>query len=247
MTKTRLYRYFNDLNFAIKNKKTFLACALLIINSQLFAEEGYSEINNALFDNPHMQNIKVPGTLIYSYQKTRTDEVPIKDIVSVDINNITATGRTDQTYNFFTGKNKRPYQSRTNQSGNGIFMLFLEWDVHQLERETEGSWRHFQRRIRWAMAEGAKKKQVQIIYNGNSVEGTQYTIQPYADDEKSARLGSYANKYYSFTLSKEIPGMIYQVRTVIPEEKKWVEGDKSISVESITFTGFKPQQENNTD
>jgi hypothetical protein len=51
----------------------------------------------------------------------------------------------------------------------------------------------------------------------------------------------YAGKYYIFTLSEEIPGEIYQVRTVVPDGKTWKEGDDFLTQEVVTFTGYEPQ------
>lgn len=240
MSKSVLVNRFNIVWYFIHTAAAFLICVLLPVNTQLFAAEGFSEVNNALFDSPHMHAIKAPGKLSYRYKKTAISEPVKEDIITVTITNISDTGRTDQAYNFFTGENKLPYQDRRNQSGNGIFMLFLEREVHELERQTGGSWRHFQRRIRWAMAAGAIKKEVQIVYRGKTLEGAEYIIQPYADDKKSKRYGSHANKYYTFTLADEIPGAMYQVRSIVPKTKTWKEGDESLTDERITFTGFTP-------
>jgi hypothetical protein len=240
MGKTIIISSFNSSWLFIKTNKLFPVYVLLLVNTQLFAAEGFSEVNNALFDSPHMKNIKVPGSLNYLYKKSNIGEQTKEDKVSVNITNISDTGRTDQAYIFFTGDNKRPYQDRTKLLGNGIFMLFLEWDVHELERQTKGSWRHFQRRIRWAMAAGAAKKDVLISYQGKELKGTQYIIQPYVDDEKSVRYGTHANKYYTFTLSDGIPGTIYEVRTIVPKAKIWQQGDELITDERITFIGFTP-------
>jgi len=240
MGKTIIISSFNSSWLFIKTNKHFLVNVLLLFNTQLFAAEGFSEVNNALFDSPHMKNIKVPGSLNYLYKKSNIGEQTKEDKVSVNISNISDTGRTDQAYFFFTGDNKRPYQDRTKLLGNGIFMLFLEWDVHELERQTKGSWRHFQRRIRWAMAAGAAKKDVLISYQGKELKATQYIIQPYVDDEKSVRYGTHANKYYTFTLSDGIPGTIYEVRTIVPKAKIWQQGDELITDERITFIGFTP-------
>ena len=244
MGNTVLVSRFNSIYSFIKTNKPFLVYGLLLVNTPLFAEEGYSDVNNALFDSPHMQSIKVPGSLNYQYKKTAISEPAKEDSVTVNITNISDVGRTDQVYDFFTGENKRPYQDRKNLSGNAIFMLFLEWDVHELERQTGGSWRHFQRRIRWAMAAGAAKKEVLISYQGKALKGSQYIIQPYANDEKSARYGARANKYYIFTLSDGIPGTIYEVRSIVPKAKIWQQGDELITDERLTFTGFTPKPVN---
>lgn len=212
--------------------------------NQLLAAEGFSEVNNALFDSPHMQNINNPGRLNYRYKRIDSGDQPRQDTVSIEITNITESGRTDQAYHFFTGEHKRPYQDRKNVTGNAIFMLFLESDVHELQRQTGGSWRHFQRRIRWALAAGATKNDLLIPYQGKDIKATQYIIQPYANDDQRARYGPFAYKYYAFTLSDEIPGTIYEVRSIVPEAKTWKEGDEFLADERITFTGFIPDQAN---
>ncbi len=228
----------------IKTNKALLFYVLLLVNMQLLAADELSEINNALFDNTHMQNITVPGKLHYLYKKTAVKEQYKEDSVTVNVTNISDKGRTDQAYEFFTGENRLPYQNRTKLQGNGIFMLFLERDVHQLQRQSGGSWRHFQRRIRWAMAAGAEKKEILINYHGKELKATQYIIQPYANDEKSVRYGVYANKYYIFTLSDDIPGTIYEVIAIVPKDKIWQKGEAIVSDERITFTDFTPDPAN---
>ncbi len=229
---------FNIPNLFHKIKVTSFVFFLLT-NIQTFAAEGFSEVNNALFDSPHMQSIKTAGKINYQYKRISTNEENQNDSVTVDVTNLSENGRTDQSYSFFTGKNQKNYPPLKNIIGNGIFMMFLEWDVHQLERQTQGSWRHFQRRIRWAMAAGAKKKEVEITYKDKKIKATQYRIQPYASDKKSERYGDYANKVYLFTLSMDIPGTIYEVRTIVPKTKDWKEGDDIAIDERITFASFQ--------
>ena len=212
---------------------------VIALSAPVMADKDFSAINNDLFDSPHMKSIKKEGKLNYKFTSNHGD-TNIKDTARIDITNIRDNLRTDQKYFFFTEKNNKPFSSRKNMLGNGIFMLFLEWDIHDLERNTEGSWRHFQRRIRWAMAKNPTKKEVDIDYQGKKVKGFQYTIQPYADDKNSTRYGDYINKYYIFTLSSEIPGTIYQIRTITPKIKAWKEGDKVVAEAHLTFTGFVP-------
>jgi hypothetical protein len=206
--------------------------------ASVVAAPGFSEVNNELFDKAHLKNIEQPGTLRYEYNKQSFVEDSREDTIKMMVSNIRNTGRCDTEFEFFTGQYKRPYEPLNNQRGNGIFVLFLEFDVHEMNRLTGGEWRYFQRKLRWAFAEGATKKEVDIDYNGKKVKGTQYIVQPYVNDPKNARYKLYANKYYIFTLSEEIPGEIYQVRTVVPDGKTWKEGDPVLVDESVTFVGF---------
>ncbi len=201
------------------------------------AVTGFSDINNELFDKAHLKNISKPVTLHYKYKKQSFIDGEREDTIDVVVTNIRNTGRRDTHFDFFTGKANRPYQDRNNQQGNGIFVLYLEFDIHELERLTGGKWNYFQRKIRWALAKGAKSEKVEIDYQGEKVKAMQYTIQPFINDPKNARYALYASKYYIFTLSESIPGEIYQIRTIVPDGKTWQEGDEVVTEEVLTFDG----------
>lgn len=214
------------------------ACAVLLFSINSYAVSGYSEVNNDLFDKAHLKNIVQAGTLHYAYKKESFVDGTREDTIDVDVTNIRNTGRRDTHFEFFTGKHNRPYLDRNNQRGNGVFVLYLEFDIRELDRLTGGDWAYFQRKIRWALSKGASKKEVTLDYQGKEVKGVQYTIQPFINDPKNARYKLYASKYYIFTLSEEIPGEIYQVRTIVPDGKTWQEGDDVLTEETLTFVGF---------
>jgi hypothetical protein len=217
---------------------TLLTSWMLFAVATVTAAPGFSEINNVLFDSAHLDNIEKPGVITYQYSKDSVVDDSREDTIKVSVSNIRNTGRRDLAYEFFTGKHKRPYESMENQRGNGVFVLFLEFDVHEMKRLTGGEWRYFQRKLRWAFAEGADKKEVDINYKGKTVKGTQYIVQPYVNDPKNSRYKLYAGKYYIFTVSEAIPGEIYQVRTVVPDGDEWEEGAPTLVDESITFAGY---------
>ena len=217
-----------------------IAAWLLLFAVNGHAAKEFSGINNELFDKAHLKNIMVPGTLHYQYKKTSFIDGNREDTVDVLVSNIRNTGRKDTHFAFFTGKHHRPYVARENQRGNSVFVLYLEFDIHELERLTGGSWAYFQRKIRWSFAKGATKKDVDIDYQGNTIKGVQYTIRPFIDDPKNSRYALYAGKYYMFTLAEDIPGEIYQIRTVVPDGNMWQEGDVALTEEVLTFSRFDP-------
>ncbi|MBE0439692.1 MAG: hypothetical protein IBX57_08065 [Gammaproteobacteria bacterium] len=204
------------------------------------AVTGFSEVNNELFDKAHLKNILEPGTLHYSYKKQSFVDGQREDTIDMVVTNIRNTGRRDTHFEFFTDEFKRPYEDRNDQQGNGVFVLFLQFDIHEMQRLTGGDWAYFQRKIRWAFAAGADKKEVEIDYQGKKVKAVQYVIQPYINDPKNERYSLYAGKYYIFTLSEDIPGEVYQVRTIVPDGKTWQEGDQFLTEEVVTFTGYDP-------
>ncbi|BDZ73480.1 hypothetical protein GCM10025856_11990 [Methylophaga marina] len=53
-------------------KKILMLCVtgwLLVLFSSAYAEPGFSEVNNELFDKAHLKNITQPGELTYQYKK----------------------------------------------------------------------------------------------------------------------------------------------------------------------------------
>ena len=213
--------------------------ALLLVTFNVYAVKGYTEVNNELFDKAHLKNISEEGILHYQYTRDSFIDGDAADTVDLEVSNLRNTGRGDTHVEFFTGPNKRPYEDRDNQQGNSVFVFFLEWDVHEMQRLTEGDWRYFQRRIRWALAHGTEKKEVEVDYQGQKVKALQYIIQPYKNDPKSERYSLYMNKYYIFTLSEAVPGEIYQVRTIVPDGTSWQEGDATLIDESLNFIDFE--------
>lgn len=221
---------------------SLIATSFLVLSAMnASAVTGFSDINNELFDKAHLKNILEPVTLHYKYKKQSFIDGDREDTIDVEITNIRNTGRRDTHFEFFTGEHNRPYLDRDNQQGNGVFVLYLEYDIRELDRLTGGDWAYFQRKIRWALAKGAKAEEVEIEFEGEKIQARQYTIQPFINDPKNERYSLYASKYYIFTLSEEIPGEIYQIRTIVPDGKTWQEGDEVITEETLTFVGFTPE------
>lgn len=221
----------------------FLITAFFLsLSANVLAVTGFSELNNELFDKAHLKNILQPATLHYKYKKQSFIDGDREDTINVVVTNIRNTGRRDTHFDFFSGKYNRPYQDRNNQQGNGVFVLYLEFDIRELDRLTGGNWAYFQRKIRWALSKGVKKEEIELDYQGKKVKAQQYTIQPFINDPKNTRYSLYASKYYIFTLSEDIPGEIYQIRTIVPDGKTWQEGDEVVTEEIVTFDGISYEE-----
>jgi hypothetical protein len=94
-----------------------------------------------------------------------------------------------------------------------VLLGFLEHDIAEMRRLTGGSVTYFRKRIRMALANSAQVTPQRISYQGKTVDGKAVRIQPYLDDPLHARFEHYVRKTYTFVLSDEVPGGIYQVRT----------------------------------
>ena len=67
--------------------------------------------------------------------------------------------------------------------------------------------------------------------NEKKVNGQTIELKPYEDDYDSKKFKKYAKKKYYITLCEEVPGMIYQMSTVVPSES----GSEPLMEETLTF------------
>jgi hypothetical protein len=110
-------------------------------------------------------------------------------------------------------------------------MLFLERDVQEMERLTQGKALYFRNRIRNALAGSASLKPTSFDFNGKTVKGTEIRIEPFADDPLNERYPRFAKRAYVFVLSDEIPGGIYKINSLTPGPS----GSQPLMDESVTF------------
>jgi hypothetical protein len=218
--------------------RCLFVCLATVLSPLALAEIAVSETYNDIFNKYHFKNVKQPGKLRYVFHKESSLEGERDDVVELNVSNFRNTGRCDQAFKFFTEQYNRPYEAMTNKRGNAVHVLFLQYDVNEMERLTGGHKNYFQTLIRTAFTHGVPKKEVEFDYQGKQVKGYQYVIQPYAKDPKNSRYILYSSKYYILTFSDEIPGELYQVRTVVPDGKTWQEGEPVLSEETLTFAGY---------
>jgi hypothetical protein len=98
-----------------------------------------------------------------------------------------------------------------------------------MDRLTGGSWRHFQKMIKLALENEAEVTEVKVPYRDQDRPGLKIKITPYLEDQLRVKFERFASRYYEFTLSSDIPGYVYQIRTVDPgndaEDKKAANSD----------------------
>ena len=117
---------------ALSIKSICVSACMLILSANVFAQAGFSEINNEIFDKAHLRNIQEAGTLHYKYKKEHFVDGEREDTVDLVLSNLRNTGRKDTHVDFFSGPYNRPYQDRENQQGNTVAVFFLEFDVREM-------------------------------------------------------------------------------------------------------------------
>ena len=195
----------------------------------------FSEAESRLWMSNHLKNIKKPGRLYYKFHKSGTYEKGFDDSVYLDILKINKDGTKDTDLEFFTGPRRQPASpgNLLGIRGNPVLGIYLQGDIIEMNRLTHGSWRYFQRSIKTAFAHNAKVVPVTIKYKGNRVKAEKITIQPYLNDPHRRQFKKFADKKYEFILSQEIPGSIYEIKTVVPNEAH--PDGKPLIMEKLTF------------
>jgi hypothetical protein len=98
-------------------------------------------------------------------------------------------------------------------------MYFLEKDIRDMHRRTGGVQNYFQKRIRLALAETAEVHPITIKFHGRDIQGTEIRVEPYLNDPMKAKFAKFEKKTYIFTLSDQIPGGVYQLRTRLDDPR----------------------------
>jgi hypothetical protein len=178
----------------------------------------FSSAERKIWLDAHLDNINSPARLYYEFVKTGSYEDGFTDSVYLDVIEINEDGSKNTTLEFFTQdrKQKAGAENLNFIKGNPVIGVYMQGDVMDMNRLTEGSWRYFQKQIKFAISDDAKIETVSFSFNGKSIEGEKVTITPYVNDPRRRQFQNFANKRYEFIFSKHIPGSLYQIKTITP-------------------------------
>ena len=178
---------------------------------------SFSDAETKLWFAEHLSNIDRPVRLYYEFVKSGTYEEGFTDAVYLDIIKINDDGTKNAVLDFFTAARKQVVspENVTNIGGNPVLAIFMQGDVYEMNRLTEGHWRHFQKMIKIALRENASVEPVSINFNGKKVSGDKISFSPYMNDPHKSDYEQFAQKTYEFILSEDVPGTLYQIRTII--------------------------------
>ena len=188
-----------------------------------WSAQGKQDISPAetlLFQSKHLQNLHAPVTVRYAFHKDGSAEPGFDDQVRLMLNDTKPAA----TLAFLTGPRQYTAPPVDDPEGNPVLLGFLEHDIAEMQRLTGGARNHFRQRIRLALAESAQVRASRFDYAGKTVEGSEIVIQPYQTDPMRARFEQYAGKRYTFIVSPQVPGGVYQVRAAAPGRRSRASG-----------------------
>ena len=180
-------------------------------------EYEFSNAENKLWLDKHLLNIEQPVRLHYEFEKTGSYEEGFVDDVYLDIVEINEDGTRNAKLQFFTEEKTQKVSPSNVQkiTGNPVIGIYLQGDVYEMGRLTDGGWKYFHRQIKLAIADNNESEPVTIKVAGEEYQGEKITIYPFEKINKKERLKKFSDKRYEFILSDEIPGKLYQIWTVI--------------------------------
>jgi hypothetical protein len=177
-----------------------------------------SAAERLVFLNPHLAGMKAPATLRYQFVRTDAAEGgSFKDSVELKLARGKATACCKVSGSFLSGERAMRLPDVDDARSNPVLMYFLEYEVRQLQRSTKGGAAHFRQQIRLALVDKADLSPTRIEWGGREVAATTVQISPFLDDPYRARFEREARKVYSFVMSDEVPGGVYQIRTRLPD------------------------------
>ena len=182
------------------------------------AANDFSAAEQALFVDNHLSKLRPPTTLHYGYRKSGTLEEAFDDKVDVRLTAQTNGACCAASAQFFSGARQQRQPEVEGAQGNPAILYFLERDIREMERLTQGKANYFRKRIRMAVFQGASIRKLSLIYQGRPVAVQEISIAPYLDDPNRTRYQKLANKQYVFMLASAVPGGLYGIRTRINGE-----------------------------
>jgi hypothetical protein len=198
------------------------------------AAQELSEAERALFTTRHLADLRPPTTLRYRFTQRGTLEENFDDDVTLAL-----TARADgqccnASAQFLSGPRRVALPDVESADGNPVLLYFLERDIREMSRRTKGQPNYFRKRIRLAVFQGARARDVQATYRGATVAAREFVIAPYADDPLRARFDNLADKQYVFTFSQSVPGQVLALRSQVDAKPA---SAAPLLVETLTLDG----------
>jgi hypothetical protein len=209
-----------------------LAAMLAAVAASAAAAQSISPAETLLFETDHLARLRPPATLVYAFRKDSDAEPGFRDEVRLEL--VQAKGKPSANLHFLSGEHRQDIPALIDAHGNPVLLGFLERDIAEMKRLTGGSANYFRKRIRMALAENAQVRPQGIAYQGKTVHAQAVRIQPYLDDPMGARFPKYLHKTYTFVLSDQVPGMVYQLRTSLGAQPQAAILDESLTFISAT-------------
>ncbi len=221
-----------------------LLAVLLAVSSPAHAQKAeqqnkqdFSAAEKLLFMSNQLSGVKPLSTIRYSFRKSGSFEEGFEDSVALGFSKQPDGTCCSVKSDFFTGSRRLPLPEAPMAEGNPVLLHFLERDIAEMKRLTQGSLNHFRKRIRMAAYDDATVRDAVFVYKNQKVVGKEIVLQPYLEDPNRPKYEKFARKQYVFMLADAVPGRLYGIRTQISGDTP---GAPAVIVEELFVDGATP-------
>ncbi len=228
----------NPLHFC----RNYAVVAVAIFATNSFAQEDISDAEKRIFMTDHLKSVAAPTTLNYQFTKSGTLEPGFEDTVSISVVAPKSGPGKHCHVGFLSGDHQFRGMPEVieNATGNPVILGFLERDLMEMKRITQGQPNYYRKRIRMALAQKGDVKSVTVKFAGKDVAAKEIFLTPFEGDPARGRYEKFSNKSYTITLSDEIPGGVYKMHSRMNERaSKDSATAKPMIEEMLVFTGSK--------
>lgn len=199
----------------------------------------FTDAEAKIWQTNHLEKTKPPTSLYYEFTKSGSFEEGFTDSIFLKILEENEDGSKNVDMTFFTEERAQTISSEnvTQVKGNPVIGIYMQGDIYEMNRLTDGHWRHFQKRIKMSLRNNAVVKPIKITFNGKEYNAEKIIFSPYLDDPKRSMYEKFSNKVYEIILSPDLPGSLYQLKTVILDQSK--EDNKPLIEEVLTLVDIK--------
>jgi hypothetical protein len=195
----------------------------------------YSQAETLLWLTDQLKTVSQPTTFTYAFQRSGTLDSSFRDTVRFAVTAVKDDGMKSAKLEFFTGARRIDVSAPDSTNINPVLKIYLQGDVYEMNRLTDPAgaskerWRYFQRQIKRALAESASVETVPIEFSGQQYSARKVMLSPFLSDVKlgdpNIRDASTRRLYdgliaktYTVIVSDDLPGYLYRIETVIPDE-----------------------------
>ncbi len=199
---------------------------LLVINVEGAADSHeLSKAETLLWMTDQLSAVDKPVEIRYEFNRTGTFDSGFSDTVRFIVHTVKVNGMKSARLEFFTGERSVDVAPVENTTINPVLKVYLQGDVYEMNRLTdpEGKsrerWRYFQRRIKLALAKIATVEDVVVTFDDMDYSAKKIEFSPYLNDPKRRLFERFSSKAYTIIISKDLPGYIYSIESVVPGER----------------------------
>ncbi|MES9970418.1 MAG: hypothetical protein ABW092_10330 [Candidatus Thiodiazotropha sp.] len=195
-----------------------------------------NDAQKLIFFKDHLKGVPKGSQIDYNFKSTTKDADSFNDKIEIKVVDVIEEGKRDLEFNFLSGKNHIDFSPAKSYSGNPVIIHFLERDISQMAKNTDGNIGFFRNRIRDSFKKPVEVRDIKFQLNGKEISGTEVVVTPFVADPYADNFKLYVNKRYEFIFSEQVPGGIYRIHTKVPSEK----GDSVLIDEDMTFRSITP-------